>query len=52
MKKEFNIKYRSEIESGLYKVETRDGRPARIVCWDKGGDDLYPVIALVETHHK
>lgn len=52
MKKEFNIKYRSEIESGVYKVETRDGRSARIVCWDKNGDELYPVIALVKTNQK
>ena len=30
----FDVKYRPQIESGEYKVETRDGRPARIVCWD------------------
>lgn len=34
MKIQFDIKYRPQIESGEYKVETRDGRPARIICWD------------------
>ena len=31
----FDIKYRPQIESGEYKVETRDGKPVRIICWDK-----------------
>lgn len=31
----FDAKYRSQIESGEYKVETRDGRPVRIICWDR-----------------
>ena len=31
----FDIKYRPQIESGEYKVESRDGRPVRIICWDK-----------------
>ena len=35
MKIPFDIKYRPQIESGEYKVETRDGKPARIVCWDR-----------------
>ena len=30
----FDIKYRPEIESGKYKVETRDGRPVTIISWD------------------
>ena len=30
----FDIKYRSEIESGKYKVETEDGRSAEILKWD------------------
>lgn len=34
MKKPFNINYRQKIESGEYKVVTRDGRAVRIVCWD------------------
>ena len=34
MKIPFDIKYRPQIESGEYMVETRDGRPARIICWD------------------
>lgn len=42
----FDIKYRPQIESGEYKVETRDGRPARIICWDKIADD-YPLVALI-----
>lgn len=37
MRKQFDIKYRSQIESGKYKVETRDGRRVRIICWDAIG---------------
>ena len=32
------------------KVITRDGRPARIICWDRVGK-LYPIVALVECHY-
>ena len=45
MKIPFDIKYRPQIESGEYKVETRDGRPARIICWDRE-DSKYPIIFL------
>lgn len=31
----FDSKYRDKIESGEYKVETRYGCSARIVCWDR-----------------
>ena len=34
MKIPFDIKLRPQIESGEYKVETRLGNPARIICWD------------------
>ena len=30
----FDIKYRPQIESGEYKVETNEGYSVRIVCWD------------------
>lgn len=30
----FNINLRKDIEDGRYSVETRNGQPARIVCWD------------------
>lgn len=29
------------------KVVTRDGRPVRIICWDRV-DDTYPIVALVK----
>lgn len=45
MKIPFNIKYRPQIESGEYKVETRDGRSARIICWEAKG--CQPIIALI-----
>ena len=49
----FDIRFRPQIESGEYKVETRDGRDARIICWDsKAKDarfDTRPIIALVTT---
>lgn len=44
MKIPFDIKYRDKIESGEYKVETRDGRPVRIVCYDRKYG--YPIMAL------
>lgn len=34
MKIPFDIKFRPQIESGEYKVETRDCRPVCITCWD------------------
>ena len=46
----FNMKYRPQLESGEYTLFTRDGRSARIVCWDAknyGRED--DIIAMVET---
>lgn len=51
----FDIALRSEIQSeengykGRYKVQTKRGRPARIICWDRK-DCKYPIIALVENY--
>ncbi len=48
----FDIKFRPQIESGEYKVETKDGRQVRVVCWDvknsysKVHDDI---LALVKS---
>lgn len=42
----FDIKYRPQIESGEYRVETRDGRPTRIICWDC--NNYNPIIALAD----
>lgn len=47
----FDIKYRPEIESGKYKVVTAEGRPVRIICWDKreyGGNKT--LIALIPAN--
>ena len=44
----FDIKYRPQIESREYKVETRDGKPTRIVCWDM--DSYNPIVALVANY--
>lgn len=46
MKIPFDIKYRPQIESGEYKVETRDGRPVRIICWDRQHKN-YPLVVLM-----
>ena len=48
MKKAFSILLRPEIEAGVVKVVTRDGRPVRIICWDmkKPG---YPIIGLIPS---
>lgn len=45
MKIPFDIKYRPQIESGEYKVETRNGKPVRIICWDRKYG--YPICGLV-----
>ena len=44
----FDIKYRPQIESGEYKVETRNGRTARVVCWDRFGTQLVALIGKEE----
>lgn len=43
----FDIKYRPQIESGEYKVETKDGRQARIISWDKNGFECTEIVVLV-----
>lgn len=51
----FNIELRKDIQSeengykGRYKVQTRRGSPARIICWDKK-DPKSPIVALVEDY--
>ena len=45
MKILFDIKYRPQIESGEYKVETSAGNPARIICWDAKLD--FPIVVLL-----
>lgn len=40
----FDIKHRDKIESGEYKVETRDGRPVRVICWNAKMN--HPIVAL------
>ena len=50
MRKQFDIKYRPQIESGEYKVETRNGIPVRIICWDaKGSNDRKDIIGLTSS---
>lgn len=44
----FDSKYRDKIESGEYKVETRNGRPVRIICWDM--DSYNQIVALVANY--
>lgn len=46
----FDVKYKPQIESGEYKVETREGRPVRIICWDKKSEKKYGyhIVALIE----
>ena len=50
MKREFDIKYRPEIESGKYSVVTRAGRKVRIICWDINNDQ--PIIGLISCKYK
>jgi hypothetical protein len=51
MKIPFDIKYRPQIESGEYKVVSRENKPARIVCWDMKSDH-YPILALIDDGAK
>ncbi len=50
----FDIKLRKLIQSeenhyqGRYKVQTKSGKPVRIICWDK--KDILSIIALVEIY--
>ncbi len=40
----FNIKYRPQIESGEYRVVTREDCPVEIKIWDLKGD--FPVVGV------
>lgn len=44
----FDIKFKPQIESGEYKVETKDGREVRIISWDKSGFECTEIVALVK----
>jgi hypothetical protein len=46
MKIPFDIKYRPQIESGEYNVETECGEPIEIVKWDCKGK--YPILAVID----
>lgn len=44
----FDIKYRKQIESGIYRVFTRDKQPARIICWDGELYDGEQIVAIID----
>lgn len=46
----FDIKLRPEIEAGKFLIETRDGSPVRIVCWDAKAER--PILYLVFVRGK
>lgn len=49
MRQKFDIKYRPQIESGEYKVETATGKQVRIICWDKKSDmNKKKIVALLD----
>lgn len=45
MKVPFDIKYKDDIYAGIMHVITRDGKWARIICWDMKND--FPIVAVV-----
>lgn len=47
MKIPFDIKFKPQIESGEYKVETNDHHSVRIICWNKNTGCLDRIVALV-----
>lgn len=49
MKIPFDVKYRPEIESGKYRVETREGKSVRIICWDGNIKDC-PIVGFIASH--
>ena len=46
MKVPFDIKYKEQIQDGIYKVETANGEQIRIVCWDAGIE--LPIIGVTK----
>ena len=48
MKIPFDIKHKSKIEEGVYKVVTDDGRPVKVLCWD--ANDSVPIVALIDGY--
>lgn len=50
MKIPFSVKYRTQIESGEYKVIDKNGRNVRIICWDMKSPKKYGyhLVGLVE----
>lgn len=50
MKIPFDIKYRPQIESGEYKVETKNGQPVEILKWDvRSINNRFPIAAIVSS---
>ena len=43
----FDISYRAQVESGEYGLQTREGCPARIICWDRDNNSC-PLVVLVK----
>ena len=45
---DFNIGLAKKIQAGKAqgRIVTRDGLPARVICWDRKEDD-YPIVALI-----
>lgn len=37
-------------KSGKYKIQTKDGRPVRIVCWDRKYIKSGPILGLIEEN--
>ena len=48
MKIPFDIKFKPQIESGEYKVQTKNGEHVEILKWEmRSINNLYPILALV-----
>lgn len=43
----FDLKYRDDIIAGKVKVETTQGYPVKILCWDVKTKNGYPIVGLV-----
>lgn len=45
----FNLDLKEDIINGNAQVETRDGQPVRIVCWD--WSEKYPILGRIDEEH-
>lgn len=51
MKKEFDIKYKPQIESGEYTLKTKNGEDVRVILWPKPESNTNHIVTKVNDDH-